>query len=428
MARKTSQPVMDHMPSLHQDDGRWHYYWMQDGKRRHVSAATQMDCIMAYSKRYQDIEAGLVDVNQNTPVKTWAQTWLETYKAQKGLTPKSLGMYREKLNGYILPVIGSRSLRTVTELQLQQILNASAGMSTSHLKKLRLVMRELFGKAYDLGYIRRNPATGLELPEGTCHARRSLTPLEREAFERICEEGQHRGCLFYRVMLICGLRPGECAALEWQHVDFDRGIIRVEQAKESGASTIKDPKTVSGFREIPVRPDLLADLYAVRALPAAPVFLRKHGGRHTDTSLRAMWTSWKRLMDRTMAIILVERARSCDKVLEAERILAGLDGDFSARRLALEVLSDRYKGPVRTVTYRNRLVLHGEPEELLDSLVAYDLRHTYCTDLQKAGVDLKTASYLMGHSDISTTANIYSHTDGEMLQAAAEKIRAYAGL
>jgi integrase len=301
-------------------------------------------------------------------------------------------------------------------------------MSDSHLKKLRLVMRELFGKAYDLGYLRRNPAAGLELPEGTSNERRSLTPLEREAFDRIIREGLHRGCLFYRVMLLCGLRPGECAALEWQHIDFDRAVIRVEQAKESGSSTIKDPKTDSGFREVPVRPDLLEELRSVRGLPGAPVFIRKHGGRHTDTSLRAMWTSWKRLMDKTMAIILVERAHRAGDVLEAERILSGLDGDFSAHDLAAEVCSDRYKSPMRTVTYRNKLVLHGEPEELLDSLVAYDLRHTYCTDLQKAGVDLKTASYLMGHADITTTANIYSHTDTELVEAAADKIRAYAGL
>lgn len=427
MARKSNQPSMDHLP-IEQTDGRWHCYWTQEGKRRHVSGPTQMECIMAYSKRYQDIEAGLVDINQNTPVREWAKTWLETYKATKGLTPKSLGMYREKLNCYILPAVGSRSLNTVTELHLQQVLNGSAGMSESHLKKLRLVMRELFGKAYDLGYIHRNPAAGLELPEGTSNERRSLTPLEQEAFDRIVRDGQHRGCLLYRMMLLCGLRPGECAALEWRHIDFERSIVKVDQAKESGSSTIKVPKTDSGFRDVPIRPDLLEELRSVRGMPAAPVFVRKHGGRHTDTSLRAMWTSWKRLMDRTMAFILVERARAACSVLEAERILSGLDGDFSAHNLAAQVCSDRYRGPVQTVTYRNKLVLHGEPEELLDSLVAYDLRHTYCTNLQKAGVDLKTASYLMGHADITTTANIYSHTDAELVQAAAEKIRAYAGM
>jgi len=53
-------------------------------------------------------------------------------------------------------------------------------------------------------------------------------------------------------------------------------------------------------------------------------------------------------------------------------------------------------------------------------LVPYCLRHTYCTDLQTNGVPLKVASYLMGHANISVTANIYTHvTDGAISDAAA---------
>lgn len=42
-------------------------------------------------------------------------------------------------------------------------------------------------------------------------------------------------------------------------------------------------------------------------------------------------------------------------------------------------------------------------------------------------IQLMIQSYLMGHADIQTTANIYSHTDKELFDAAAEKILAYAG-
>lgn len=41
--------------------------------------------------------------------------------------------------------------------------------------------------------------------------------------------------------------------------------------------------------------------------------------------------------------------------------------------------------------------------------VPYCLRHTFCTDLQKKGMPINVAKYLMGHSDISVTANIYTH-------------------
>ena len=44
------------------------------------------------------------------------------------------------------------------------------------------------------------------------------------------------------------------------------------------------------------------------------------------------------------------------------------------------------------------------------------LRHTFCTLLAKKGIPLKTASMLMGHSDIGITARIYTHVDKDELQ------------
>ena len=36
-------------------------------------------------------------------------------------------------------------------------------------------------------------------------------------------------------------------------------------------------------------------------------------------------------------------------------------------------------------------------------------RHTYCSNQAKAGMNPKTLQYLMGHSDISVTMNVYTH-------------------
>ncbi|MFR8531208.1 MAG: tyrosine-type recombinase/integrase, partial [Anaeromassilibacillus sp.] len=47
------------------------------------------------------------------------------------------------------------------------------------------------------------------------------------------------------------------------------------------------------------------------------------------------------------------------------------------------------------------------------------LRHTYSTTLYHAGVDLRTAQYLLGHSSIQMTAEIYTHLErGDGLKAA----------
>lgn len=55
----------------------------------------------------------------------------------------------------------------------------------------------------------------------------------------------------------------------------------------------------------------------------------------------------------------------------------------------------------------------------------YDLRHTYCTDLQAAGVPIDVARYLMGHSSITLTSKIYTHMRDDTMQDAAAKIAAF---
>ena len=82
--------------------------------------------------------------------------------------------------------------------------------------------------------------------------------------------------------------------------------------------------------------------------------------------------------------------------------------------------------------YRNQIIKHGwelhpllESEEQWETLVPYCLRHTYCTDLQRAGVPINGAKYLMGHSDISVTANIYTDTTPDVVSAASEAQNAF---
>lgn len=58
-------------------------------------------------------------------------------------------------------------------------------------------------------------------------------------------------------------------------------------------------------------------------------------------------------------------------------------------------------------------------------VTSHMLRHTYCTMLHKAGIDLKTAQYLMGHANIQMTAKIYTHIEKMQIQNASKKINKY---
>ena len=50
------------------------------------------------------------------------------------------------------------------------------------------------------------------------------------------------------------------------------------------------------------------------------------------------------------------------------------------------------------------------------------LRHTFCTDVQQAGLDVKSLQYLMGHSNASVTLDVYTHSSFDSVERAFEQI------
>ena len=102
----------------------------------------------------------------------------------------------------------------------------------------------------------------------------------------------------------------------------------------------------------------------------------------TETSIRRRWESFSRQMDLYMG---AEHTPSCHIYDPSD--LAD-DG------------TPLYPDPSDPSKPRNG-------HKIAPDLVLYCLRHTYGTDLQHAGVPINIIKYLMGHSDIAVTSNIY---------------------
>lgn len=336
-----------------------------NGKKYEAAGKTELEAMtrlaekLAAAKRGEETACGAMTVD------AWFREWFETYKKPKGLTAKSLGMYTEKYNKYIKPRIGPMQLKEVTEIHLQKIMNEQAGKSSSHAKKLRMVMREMFRRARQTRLIPYDPAEMLELPVTTESKRRSITEEERAAILEVAKS--HPAGLWILTLLYTGMRPGETAALSWADIDFDRNEIHVYAAMESGSTEIKAPKTGAGIRDIPIHAKLAPMLLEARKEPFAPVFQGRNGNRLNNNMLYRSWKSFYRALDIYMG----------------------------------------------ATVKRNKIVAHAVAQDL----TPYCLRHTFCTDLQKAGVALNVAKELMGHSDVSVTANIYTHKDNDVLHA-----------
>ena len=61
--------------------------------------------------------------------------------------------------------------------------------------------------------------------------------------------------------------------------------------------------------------------------------------------------------------------------------------------------------------------------ELPEGMTPHTLRHTFCTEMAKAGMNPKALQYIMGHKDIKMTLGYYAHMDG---CTAAEEMRRVA--
>ncbi|MBQ8144588.1 MAG: tyrosine-type recombinase/integrase [Butyricicoccus sp.] len=160
----------------------------------------------------------------------------------------------------------------------------------------------------------------------------------------------------------------------------------MSKAVEPRTQLIKEPKTAAGIRSIPIQKplaDILPNVgpfdYVIpqhrRNLTHDPI-----PDRHqTAQTLKGLWTRFLEAMEKT----------------------------------------------------EQRMIERGELtpfKEAVPPLRMYDLRHTYCSDLQRAGVPLNIARILMGHESIETTAKIYTHTDDDQLEEAAAKMNDLYGL
>nr|DAF15328.1 MAG TPA: Integrase [Caudoviricetes sp.]DAP69590.1 MAG TPA: Integrase [Caudoviricetes sp.] len=344
------------------------------GKRYVVYGKTEEEAIEKKIELKRKLEDGAVAETKDATVDQWFARWKELYKAEQGITAKSLRMYDEKYQNYIQPVVGHKKMSAVTEMQLQAVMNTTADKSRSTALKVRMVIQQMFRRAYRARMIPFDPSEDLQIPRtATENARRSLTDDERRLFLACAPKIPCAEILL--AMYYTGMRPGELMALTWGDIDFDNNEISVTKTVESGSSgKIKAPKTSAGIRMIPLRKPLRELLEPKQGEPGDYVFRNQAGNQQNTASFDRVWQSTLRAMD----------------------IANG------------------------AMVYRNKII----ESTLAGDLVPYCLRHTFCTDLQAAGVPINVAKMLMGHSDISVTANIYTHSDRDTLHKNMEKVDA----
>ncbi len=342
-----------------------------EGKQYPVRAKSEKELYKKVALKMKALEDGTLVMRNTTTVKRWSEEFLKTYK-KESVSNATYKNIEAIFNNHILPIIGSMRLKEVKPIHLQKILNSQVGFSKSHIQKVNQLICQLFLMAKKNKLIAVNPTEDLILPKATDGTNRPITDHERKCILKLAEK--HRAGLWVLTILYCGLRPQETIPLQGCNIDYKKGALRIYQALEAGTNdSIGNTKSPAGVRIVPI-PKVLLDKFKEANIEAFDYIFTQvtTGKRLTKSSMYAMWHNFKRELD----------------------IMMGAQ------------------------VYRNQIIVHA----VADDLDPYCLRHTFCTDLQAAGVPINVAKEFMGHSDIALTSKIYTHHSEAAFQNAANSI------
>ncbi len=270
---------------------------------------------------------------------------------------------------YFSGEIGFLPLRDVSQVNLQPLVNKlyaenpSTGKPSSRrtIERYLAAVSQVFEYAIENRATEFNPCKYVKIPRNaTISERRALTPEERIWVE----ETPHRAQTAAMLMMYSGLRRGEATALLWSDVDLEAHTISVTKSYDFKQSEIKSPKTSSGFRTVSI-PQKLVDYLKGIERKSIYVISTADGRMMTSAAWKSMWDSYMIAMSQAHGNNLINRK-----------------------------LHDPRGIPIVTKIF-----------------TPHCLRHTFCTIMYEAGIDVMTAKEQMGHSDVKTTLSIYTHLD-----------------
>ncbi len=180
---------------------------------------------------------------------------------------------------------------------------------------------------------------------------------------------------YYKLIIATGMRRGECCGLKWSDIDYEKNSIPIQRnvVKITGEDIIvKDTKTAAGDRYVYFSPE--------------------------------------------MESLLKEYHRECVWQADAYENRKLTEDDFVFRR-------HDSQDPMTpsTFTWRFKMILkkNGLPEKLN----VHSLRHSNASLLIVGGADVATVAGLLGHSQPSTTLDIYTHAFDKNKKAASEALQ-----
>ena len=357
------------------DDGRWEGRIVVGHKEngapifRYVLAKTQKELTKKLHAQIREYRGGEVSEESAMTLAEWLEKWLSEYKVNT-VRASTLNGYRADIMNYVIPRLGYKKISFITTNDIQKMYvdikengriknreKLGSVLSDSMVRSIHMMLHQAFEDAVKERLISKNPTKGTTIPK---KSHTEMQVLNKEQTDRFFEEVDKDEIWrdFFYTELTTGLRRGEICGLKWCDFDEKNGtlnICRTASAKKGGGVSIGETKTDMGKRLI--------------YLPESTVAILKKRKKLAQTE-------W----------IFPNPYRPEDPRLP--------NGAYQKLKSILKKAN-------------------------LPSIRFHDLRHTFATHALTSGVDAKTLSKILGHTNASFTLDTYTHVTSDMPDRAA---------
>jgi integrase len=309
-------------------------------------------------QRIRDCENRPIETMDLT-VQNLVDTYWRPYLDRRQVKPSTKRSYECGLKLHILPALGSLRIKDVSPLHVGKLLQSllESGSSPKTVCNIVGLLQSIFSLAVDNDMLPRSPVRDKHKPR----VNRSEKPVwSAEQLKLIVESVPIRFRGLFQCAMLTGARLGELLGLQWKHIDLPSRRLEIRQALWEGH--LIQPKTEGSVRTIYFGPSLLAGLTIQKQnsntiAPEDFVFCKEDGSPLNPD------------------------------VLRRDVLYPALD------RLGIA---------------RNRRAAGF-----------HTFRHSAATIVNQKTGNLKLVQKLLGHSNLSTTADVYTHTSADADRSAA---------
>ncbi|MEK4180080.1 site-specific integrase [Aeribacillus sp. FSL K6-1121] len=310
------------------------------------------------------------------------ELWLLQYEntVEQSTFVKTVSLF----NNHILPSIGEYKIEKITVDICQKAVNDWA-KKLKNISKVKAYASRVFNFAVKREFIQKNPFDLVELPrkrnkqlsdetdEKNFYTREQLI----EFLSCLEKETNVKAYVLFRLLAFSGMRKGEALALTWRDINFKTNEIRINKALSRG----KDNK----------------------------LYIKSTKTNEARTI---------KMDEKTMNIL-----RMWKKKQKEDNFKLG----FNTSKPSQLVFSNE-KNEFIQPTKTREWILYVQEKYNLKKVTTHGLRHTHCSLLFEAGATLKEVQDRLGHSDIKTTMNIYTHVTKKAQEQAIQKFSNYVNL